>query len=405
MRSQIVACSLFVGLVGFLGSSSSHADEAAVTKTVPCAPVRYEQRLYVRYRADATNALPCLPADSTLGKSLASWSDQIREGSASFALRLQLARAQLVKQSAVIDGLNSTEDASLSTKRAAIKSAIAEAVKDVDQLAASGGSSSSDALKFPALNIDYWKYSAALSPEPAGIPLQYLQDKGCFPQAPDPQGPDARCDGLYAGAVELADDIFIVTRVISLIQSSDRGRLLDEAKTREDRWHAYLYDTQFQFWWELGLNYAVEKTCPGFMRWDCAPADTDPYGNELGFRQPPDRKLIFLHPDVAVEYLHREPAGQRFKPVIAFQWIGFQKWTWEGTSASRLMGISIVSTVADTSVSNRVGTGIMLQWKKFSLAVTARPKEVGIAINLNVVDWIGSVNQGWANKLKAPLPK
>jgi hypothetical protein len=400
MPTPVVTCCLAVWLLGILSSPFTWADEAAPVKPDHCAPQHYDQRLAVRYQADATNALPCIPATSEVAKGLASWTDQIRESSASFSLRLQLARAQLVKQRAAVEALGSSPDASLTEKRAVIKRALVEAVKDIDRLAASVGSMPSDASKYPALNLDYWKYDATLSSEPHGLPLQYLHDKDCFPHEPD-----ERCNGVYPGAVELADDIFLVDTVVSLLQSSDRGKLLDEAKTREDRWHAYLYDTQFQFWWELGLNYAVEKTCPEFMRWECAPVKTDPYGNELGFRNPPDRKLIFLHPDVAVEYLHREPAGQRFKPVIAFQWFGFQKWTWDGTSASHLMGIAVASTVADTSVSKRVGTGVMLQWKKFSLAITARPNEVGVAINLNAVDWIGTVNQGWANKLKAPLPQ
>jgi hypothetical protein len=389
-----VVCALCIA-----GSAPAWADDAKPAAN-PCSSGTYDQRLASRYSADAAGNLTCLPPGAPVTQSLAGWTDQIRENSATFPVRLRLARAELVRQRAAANALAgaAANDEPFAAKVVVIQKALDEAVKEIDTILAKGGNIPEDFSRYPALEVDYWKLRGLSSTEPHGAPFQYLQDKRCINITPS-----ASCDAAYTNAVELGDQIFIVARIVSLLQSTERGKLLDDAKTREDHWHAYLYDTQFQFWWELALNYAVEKRCPVFMRWDCTPPKTDEHGNELGFRDPPQNKLILLHPDVAVEYLHREPAGQRFKPVIAFQWFGYQRWDWQGEGVSHLMGVALVSTVADTSVSKRVGTGLMLQWKRFALAITGRPKEVGVAINLNVVDWIGSVNPGWESKLKAPL--
>lgn len=397
IRIMIAISVMCLTSVGYIHAAPAADVPAAAAPN--CRIPMYDQRLARRYDADASHALRCVAATEPLTQRLAEWKDLVGKNSGDVASKILAARAELVSQAALLDA-QSAATPSLKSPIRTLRDDISAAIEQLDELAQSKNESPSNASKYPALNVAYWKLDGTRSTEPHGLPTQFLFDNGCLGHEPS-----ADCEAAYTLAVMLADDVFVVGNVVAALQSSDRQKIIDEAKLREARWHSYLYNTQFQYWWELGLNYAVERTCPEYMRWDCTEITSDVKGNEIGFREPPNSKLSLLHPDVGLEYLNREPAGSRFKPVIMFQWFGYQHWTWQDSTANGLLGAALVSTVADTSVSRRVGTGLMLQWKKFSVSVTGRPGEVGVGVNLNVIDWVGSVNQEWENKLKAPLPK
>lgn len=376
-----------------------------------CNPSGYDQRLDRRYEKDSNLQVQCIA-----GSSVSTRADAIRDAfykrddvtqknnaSPDAATNLtvwpETARAQL-------ENIQSTAKAALEDGSESFKNAVVRFTQALSTLVTDSvrlktvADWSTPGVEAPAeLLPDYWKVKST-GDGPGSLPAQYLDAEKCLDSEPS-----AHCDAIYAQAIVLADQVYLVEKVISTMASMDRANFVKLAATREKRWHAYLYDTQFQYWWELGINRYVESKCPGFLAWECTRPSRDKYDNEVGFRDAPSKKFMILHPDIGLEYLNHEPAGQKFKPAIIFQWVGYQSWDWDNDDVARNKGISLVTSVADTSRTKRFGTGLQFQWKKYSVAVTSHGGDVGISINLNLIDWIGTVNKNWADDLMKPLPK
>jgi hypothetical protein len=258
--------------------------------------------------------------------------------------------------------------------------------------------------EYPHLVVSRWTVDSNAIDEAHGLPAEYLSSHMCLNIAEITEA----CDAAYSDAIRIADEVYLVGVVVSFLNKSARQSFGEEAGHRVNRWNQYLdtglsSEAQFSYWWELAANHYIETKCPVWFRWECSKSKLDPHGNEIGFREVPSAKLIALHPDIGVQYIEHEPNGERVKPTLLMQWVGLQWWTWDKDTISDLKGISFVSTISDTSKSNRVGFGIGLQYRRYSLAVTAHGGAVALTINTALVDRLGTVNQKWAQTLKAPL--
>lgn len=261
-------------------------------------------------------------------------------------------------------------------------------------------------MDFAELLPDFWNVDASVRDEAGGLPAKMLRDAGCAGKSP----PDAVCDAAFQEAITVADDVHVAHELILDLHSPQRAQFVSDARLRADRWHGYLYDTQFQFWWELVANKYLEEHCPAaftaltkLVDKTCHALAKDSYGNRLGFREVPDSRAILLHPDVGVGYVDEEPDGQRFKPLLVFQWVGLQWWDWKQGEVSGLRGLSLVSTVADTATTSRTGFGLQFQYGAFSLALTSHSGDFVVTLNAGLVDKVGTVNQRWADKFKTAL--
>jgi hypothetical protein len=372
-----------------------------------CKPADYSVRLERRYGKAADGTFPCIsgqPVESQLTSLRKEFyrNDTLTKAGAATMLSAwpQIARAQLELRKQATVNAPPEAPASFSAAINLYERKLDQFVNDVKRLKSVDDWGALDAATPAAFLPDYWKVDGTVRPDPGGLPAKYLSDEQCL--AADPSD---RCESVFGRAVALADEVFLVDELVSIMTARQRSNFAAEAASREARWHAYLYDAQFEYWWELALNRYAEVKCPRWLRWDCETPPRDKFDNGLGFRKPPNNKLMLLHPDVGLEYLNHEPAGQRLKPVLIFQWIGYQRWQWQHDAVSGLKGIAVVSSVADTASTKRFGNGLQLQWQKYAVAVTSHGGYVGVTISRSLIDQIQTVNPEWADKLRAPLPK
>lgn len=262
--------------------------------------------------------------------------------------------------------------------------------------------------QFAELLPSFWNVDATPRNEEAGgIPAIMLRDSECSSKTP----PDTDCDAAFRRIVAVADDVYVASNLILDLHSGQRARFILDSRLRADRWNAYLYDTQFQFLWELVWNRNQEFKCPKgssarlakLVDKTCHAQSKDSLGNQLGFREVPDYRAILLHPDIAVGYFDKEAEGQHFKPVLVVQWFGFQWWDWEKDRPSSLRAVSLVSSTADTTATSHTGIGLQFQYGGFSLALTKHRGGLAVMLNTGLVNQLGKVNQNMANKFKAAL--
>lgn len=347
----------------------------------------------------------CLPANAPVRKRVSEQSLRLADGGDSPGARIVNARKAVEKLQAEVAKHASEDDGS--RKYFERLGAYLEDARERLEKLSSIEAVDQEPGKFPQLLVDFWRVDATPRDEAAGLPASMLKDGGCLDKTP----PDAVCDPLFKKVIVVADDVYVAANLFRDLHFEQRARFVADAESRRDRWHAYLYDTQFQFWWELLFNRYQESRCPkgltaslaGIVGKECHAQAKDAYGNFLGFREVPDYRTILLHPDLGMGYLEKEPKGQRFKPVLVIQAFGFQWWDWDKDKVSGLKSVSVVTTVADTSASKRVGFGVQFQYSGYSLALTSHSGHLLLTLNTGLVNQLGKVSQDKADKLKATL--
>jgi len=361
-------------------------------QTDPCAAKSFEDRLLKRYTVDA-----CWKGDAALHKRFEGVTRGFAGKDAEALTWLDLARGQLRAQAAAVQasagGARQFQDLN---DRLGLALTQMDGLRSIDQLGGTDG-----AQRFPLLQINQWDVDGP----PANFGMRHLEEKGCSDKAP----PDEACAAAYATAVELTDHVFVVKKVLSVLREPEAAAMRAQFAQREARWASYFYDTQFPFWWELAANRYLEQYCgDGFhgkvgrllVDEACKRPKEDPAGNPLEWREPPRYRAIFLHPDIGVQYLREEPRGERLKPALVFQWVGYQWWDWKGDKVADVRALSLVSTVADTATQKRHGLGVQVQWKGFAVALTRHGSELAVTLNLMLVDRMKELDEEWSAKLK-----
>jgi hypothetical protein len=368
-----------VGFAAFVACAPLHA------QTSSCDVGTFQQRLRNRYFLDSCwNENKALQQRVERAKANVKPKDEPPSGLAARA------REQLILLRREVDARVPTRDYA-----DALKKSLDEAIA---QLALLPGIDSLDAAEtYRALQTDTWKLDAAPT-VPGGQPQKYLRDSGCAAE----RDSNTKCREVFQRAVEYSDDLLAAGYVIGVLHEKAIKDGYDQAVLREKRWHAYLYDTQFQYWWELGLNRWREETCFDSFVFKCDKQGRDADGNPLGFRDPPTNRAVFFHPDVGVQYLDAEPKGDKFKPALVVQWFGYQWWDWKDNSdkVHGLRGLSFASTISDNANYKALGWGAHIQINEYALAFTSHSGKLAITLNLQLGDKISKLNDEWADKLK-----
>ena len=258
--------------------------------------------------------------------------------------------------------------------------------------------------KYSALQITYWEPVDTRD----SLGENYLEDRGCA----DKDVSNETCAAVYAKATEIADATFVVRYIIDSLREPNREELRKALAQRTARWRSYLYDSQFQYWWELGFNRWLEGKCPSGLNGvvagllkdaGCRGEATDPYGNKIEWREPQRFRSVLLHPEIGFMYKRDEPDGQRIKPSLVFQWFGYQWWRWgednRGTSVQDLRGLSLVSTVTDTVAGEPVGLGIQLQYDEYALAVTSHGGKPVFTFSVDLVGKVSKLDEEYVRRL------
>jgi hypothetical protein len=262
-------------------------------------------------------------------------------------------------------------------------------------------------VKFPELQPSFWTVATSTQATRGEFAIKYLQDENCL----SAETGDLRCDPIYEEATLLGDQTYAVSAVVARLHLPLRAAFRAQASRRTQAWNAYLYDAQFQYWWELELNRYLESQCPDGLNAFVAPLigkrcerpAQDEWGNLIGFREPPDYKAALLHPDIGVMYIDGEPKGDRFKPAIVVQALGYEWWDWKDAKIEDRRGISLVVTAADNAELSELGYGLQLRWNGYSIAVTDHDGTLAVTLNLDLTKYIATASPKYAEELKAPL--
>lgn len=359
------------------------APTAGYSQNTDCEPPEYLQRLLKRY-SDAA----CREADPALAARVKEVRNEFYGASARAKPWIVLGKDQLGVQLSRLAAPMAASKQHIDALRTSLKSAI----RDADKLESLENLSS-----VPTLSVDAW--------EPTEFGETYLADNKCIDAI---AGASSECDAVYAQAVALSDTVYVTQWILGTLSTKEQDSFRQQVSVRADRWHAYLYDTQFQYWWELAVNRYLEEQCPGgvngvvapLLGKKCTPIAKDEVGNAVGWREPPELRAVVLHPDVGVQYNRDELKGDRLKPSFVFQWIGYQWWDWRGDKVSGLKGIALVSTVSDNANSRTVGHGIQVQLGRYALAVTSHGGKPALTFSVDLLSRLNEVDRELSEKLK-----
>jgi hypothetical protein len=275
-------------------------------------------------------------------------------------------------------------------------------LRTIDEL---GGPNATNNLA--ELQPSFWRVDVRRDATRGELALKYLQDENCVEAGIG----DSRCEPVYVGATKIADHTYATAVVIAHLHEASRRQVRTEATRRTAAWNSYLYDTQFQYWWELVFNRYLEERCPkGLNAWvapliskKCEQRSVDSFKNEIGFREPPDYKASLLHPDLGVMYLDDEPKGDRFKPAVLVQALGYEWWDWKDGKIENRRGVSLVVSAADNSRTKQLGYGLQLRWNGYAFAVTDHDGKLAVTLNLDLAKYIGTASPKYAESFKLPL--
>lgn len=372
----------------------------------PCAESENAERLQLRYENEtcrkALGELQQIETDVFKGfgpyegqSSFEAWPDKAAE---------QLRRVQL----AIRDDLRAAQaggQARYAARLGQLDERVSVAIKGSADLTTLNDLSSAAAPR--ELLPSFWRVSGDPADTRGELAVKHLEEENCL----DARAGDARCERVFADATRIADHTYAAAQVVGRLHYPLRREFRAQAEQRTGRWSAYLYDAQFQYWWELVFNRYLEEQCPSglnsfvarLISKKCEAPKVDRFGNELGFRDAPDYRATLLHPDVGVMYLDDEPKGERFKPAIVVQAIGYEWWQWRDSKIEDRRGAALVVTAADNARVDELGYGVQLRWNSYALAVTDHDGKLAVTLNLDLTKYLGTVSPKYAEELKLPL--
>ena len=108
-------------------------------------------------------------------------------------------------------------------------------------------------------------------------------------------------------------------------------------------------------------------------------------GNKKGFRNLPESKLVFLHPEANLVYA--ENAVDEYEITLTFEAIGYETFDFDSKGKVKdAMGISLLAAYMDQADIARSGwtAGLLFKYNGYSLGVTDNHGDTGIVFNINL---------------------
>ncbi len=184
---------------------------------------------------------------------------------------------------------------------------------------------------------------------------------------------------LYRNAIDTLGILLLTDQTLNYIK---RKWALEKVgavvRERRNQWQVYFDKSIPQWPWELGLING-----PIYAR---------KLKNEKGLGKVPDWQLIFLHPDIALEYVNGASEGNRFKPSLTVEVIGGDFWSWESDAKQKgplgfpvPLGVGLLATYSDRAGSDDWGYGGVIHINHtFNIGVTFRGNDTGFFVSTNL---------------------
>jgi len=190
----------------------------------------------------------------------------------------------------------------------------------------------------------------------------------------------ASAEGLLRGA-RLAERAFTPGQAQAIQAAAAR------AATRDARWRSYFADARSQYPWELFINSRVYASGPR---------------GERGVGGPPESQLIVLHPDIAMQYVRSADSGDRFKPALLLEVVGYNRWSWGSDNRPRnAWGASVVRTYADTSSVKSSGWGLAIHRNsKYTLTIASLGGKAAVLFSIDLAGAVTGTSEAWRDEFR-----
>lgn len=239
-------------------------------------------------------------------------------------------------------------------------------------------------IQSPAQVTAFWTWDAG-QPDSgvAGIDIRaMLIRSGCdaAPRSAACAVTQSTVEGLLRGA-------HLVVRAFTPLQAAAIQAAAARAATRDARWRSYFADARSQYPWELYVNSLVYESR---------------VRSNLGISGPPNWQWIVLHPDAGMQYVRSAAAGDRFKPALVLELLGYNRWSWGGDhKPHNAWGASLVRTYADTVSVPSGAWGVAVHYNnKYTLTLSRHDGKTGILLSADLLGALTSISQAWVDRFR-----
>jgi len=230
----------------------------------------------------------------------------------------------------------------------------------------------------------FWTWDG---PEPgssvAGIDIRaMLSRSGCeaVPRTAACVATQEAAEGLLRGAQ-------LVRRSYTPLAAEAIQAASVRAAARDARWRSYFADARSQYPWELFVNSWRYETR---------------VRRDRGLSGPPDWQWIVMHPDIGMQYVRSAAAGDRFKPALILELIGYNWWTWgEEHKPQNAWGVSLARTYADTASVPSSAWGLAIhRSNKYTLTLTRKAGKTGVLLSIDLAGAVTTASQEWRDRFR-----
>jgi hypothetical protein len=209
----------------------------------------------------------------------------------------------------------------------------------------------------------------------------------------DPQQATLGDTGIDAAALprDSAESLLRAARLAERAFAPDQARAIEaaaaRASARDARWRSYFAEARSQYPWELALNS---------WRYEATVRD------KVGVSGPPDWQWIALHPDVGMQYLGSAAPGDRLKPALVLEIVGYNRWSWGNDNrASGAWGASLVRTYADTASAPTGAWGLAIHRNsKYSLTIIRSEGHAGFVLSIDLAGAVTAASEEWRDRFR-----
>jgi hypothetical protein len=224
--------------------------------------------------------------------------------------------------------------------------------------------------------------------------LRGVQLKGVdFGSCPAASSPGAAKCANYVSMKEIVRFINVGTWLGDYARRDPLAARVHALDLRDKQWDAYFDEALFQWWWEVGLN--------GYRMKNSSLCARNAYHMQVGYCDVPHDQLIFLHPDVGLQWMDGAENTSDLHGAVVLEVFGYNKWRWDGATAKSAKGLSLVATYSDAEDNKDWAYGLMFHGRnKYSFGVTTNGHRVGLVFNLALSDRFFEVKDRYRGYLK-----